>query len=243
MKEITIRLYDYDELSPEAKKRALDEWRSADIEHFWGREVYDTLKELQEELGIEVSRWEYSPYGHDVGVIRFPCYRYTDDQLALAGRRAQAFLWNNFAHLIMQPRKQWYAKHHDGRVDLSGSLRCDDGWENMYRKSKVFFDRTYDGSCPLTGVSFDNDALDPLVYFCFGVEWDEKEKKRVMIPQSRRTKWITTTVKDVLRDCVDALLRSAQDDWNSQFTEEFFADYASANEFMFDENGHRRDDL
>lgn len=241
MKEITIRLYDYDELSPEAKKLALDEWQSADIEHFWGREAEDTLKKLQEELGIEVSRWEYSPYGHDVGVIRFP--RYTDDQLNLAGRRAQAFLWNNFAHLIMQPRKQWYAKHRDGRVDLSGSLYCSDKWENMYRESKVFFDRTYDGSCPLTGVSFDNDALDPLCYFCFGVEWDEKAGKRVMIPQSRRAKWMTTTVEDVLRDCVDSLLRSAKDDWNGQFTEEYFANHASANKFMFDKNGHRRDDL
>ena len=241
MKEITSSLYDYDELSPEAKEHALEKWRSEDVEHFWGRELEDTLKKLQKELGISVTQWEYTPTYHDSGVIRFT--HYTDDQLNLAGRRAQAFLWNNFAHLIMQPRKQWYAKHRDGRVDLSGSLRCDGEWENTYRKSKIFFDRTYDGSCPLTGVSFDNDALDPLVYFCFGVEWDEKEKKRVMIPQSRRTKWIMTTVEDVLRDCVDALLRSAQDDWNYQFTEEFFADHASVNEFMFDENGHRRDDL
>lgn len=217
MKEITIRLYDYDELSPEAKERALEEWRSGDVEHFWGHEVEDTLTKLQEELGIEVSRWKYSPYGHDVGVIRFP--RYTDDQLDLAGRRAQAFLWNRFDHLIVQPRR------------------------HMSRESKVFFDRTYDGSCPLTGVCFDNDALGPLGYFCFGVEWDEKEKKRVMIPQSKRTRWAVTTVEDVLRDCVDALLRSAQNDWNYQFTEEYFADHARNNGFAFDESGHRRDDL
>ena len=50
-------------------------------------------------------------------------------------------------------------------------------------------------------------------------------------------------MEDVLRDCVDSLLRSAKDDWNSQFTEEFFANHASVNEFMFDENGRRRDDL
>ena len=240
MKEITIKLYDYDELSPKAKKHALEEWRSKDnIEHFLAREVYDTLEKLQEELGISVPQWEYTRLYYDSGVIRFTDY--SDDQLALSGIRAQAFLWNNFAHLIMQPRKQWYSKHRDGQVDLSGSFHCDDGWKNMYRKSKVFFDRTYDGSCPLTGVSFDNEALDPLVYFCFGVEWDEKEKKRVMIPQSRRAKWMTTTVEDVLRDCVDSLLRSAKDDWNGQFTEEYFANHASANEFMFDEDGHRRE--
>ena len=241
MREITIRLYDYDELSHEAKRRALEEWQSEDVEHFLGREVEDTFTKLQEELGIEVSRWEYSPYGHDVGVIRFP--RYTDDQLVLSGRRAQAFLWNQFDHLIVQPRRKWYSKNQDGRVDLSGSLYCGDGWRNMSRESKVFFDRTYDGSCPLTGVCFDNDALDPLGYFCFGVEWDEKTRKRVAIPQSKRARWAATTVEDVLRDCVDALLRSAQDDWNYQFTEEYFSEYARNNEFVFDESGHRRDDL
>ncbi len=238
MKEITIRLYDYDELSPEAKKVALEEWQSGDVEHFWGGEVCDTLEKLEEELGIEVSRWSYSPYEHDSGIIRF--IRYNDDQLALAGRRAQAFLWNNFAHLIMQPRMKWYSKSQDGRVDLSGCLRFDGDWTNTYRKSKVFFGRTYDGTCPLTGVSFDNDALDPLGYFCFGVEWDEKAKKRVPIPQPGRAKWAATTVEDVIRDCVDSLFRAARDDWADQFTEEFFAEHASANGFTFDESGHRR---
>lgn len=238
MKEITIKLYDYDELSPEAKKCALEEWRSGDVEHFWGSEVEDTFTKLQKELGIEVSRWEYSPYSHDSGIIRFT--HYTDDQLALAGRRAQAFLWNNFAHLIVQPRKKWYSKNRDGRVDLSGCLHCHDGWSSMYRKSKIFFERTYNGTCPLTGVCFDNDALDPLVYFCLGMEWDEKAKKRVMIPQSKRTMWTVTTVEDVIRDCVDSLLQSAQDDWDSQFTEEYFADHASANNFTFNEHGIRQ---
>ena len=241
MREITVRLYDYDELSPAAKRRALEEWQSEGIEHFRGREVEDTFDKLQKELGVMVTQWEYTPHYHDSGVIRFT--HYTDDQLGLAGRRAQAFLWNNFAHLIMQPRKQWYAKHRDGRVDLSGCLHCGGGWKSMRRESKIFFDRTYDGTCPLTGVCFDCDALDPLVCFCLGVEWDEKSGKRVTIPQSKRAMWAATTVEDVLRDCVDALLRSAQDDWNCQFTEEYFADHARSNEFAFDENGHRRDDL
>lgn len=241
MKEITIRLYDYDELSPEAKERALEEWRSEEVEYFYGREVNDTLDKLQDELGIKVSRWSYSTYDHDIGIIQFT--RYNDDQLALMGRRAQAFLWNKFAHLVLQPREQWYAKHRDGRVDLSGRLFLGGEWKNMYRKSKVFFDRTYDGSCPLTGVCFDNVALDPLDHFCLGVEWDEKEQKHVMIPQSKRARWATTTVEDVLCDCVDSLLQYAQDDWKGQFTEEYFADHARGNEFMFDENGHRRDDL
>ena len=238
MREITVRIYDYDELSPASKIRALEEWQSEDIEHFWGREVKDTFDKLQKELGIKVTQWEYTRTYHDSGVIRFT--NYTDDQLDLKGRRAQAFLWNRFSGLIVQPRMEWYSKNKDGRVDLSGRQYCGDGWKNMRRESKIFFDRTYDGTCPLTGVCFDCYALDPLVCFCLGVEWDEKAKRLVMIPQSKRAMWAATTVEDVLRDCVDALLRSAQDDWNYQFTEKYFADHARNNGFAFDENGHRR---
>lgn len=238
MKEMTIRLYDYDELSEEAKKAALEEWESEGVEHFCGGEIKDTLEGLEKELGIEVTRWEYSSYSHDIGVIRFKDY--SDDQLALSGIRAQAFLWNNFAHLVVQPRKKWYARNRDGRVDYSGCLYCSDGWKNMYRTSKVFFSRTYDGTCPLTGVCFDNDALGPLAHFCLGVEWSDAERKRVMIPQPKRRMWSATTVEDVIRDCVDSLFQAAQDDWNSQFTEDYFADHARVNGFTFDENGHRR---
>ena len=186
-----------------------------------------------------MTRWRYSLYGHDSGVVRF--LRYTDDQLALSGRRAQAFLWNNFAHLIVQPRKKWYSKNRDGRIDLSGRLHCEDGWKNMHRESKIFFDRTYDGTCPLTGVFFDNDALDPLACFCFGVMWSEDEKKRVMVPHDERWRWKSKTVEEVIRECVDALFESAQKDCEYQDSEEHFAEMCRDNDWTFEENGERRD--
>lgn len=240
MKEITIRLYDYDELSEEAKKRAFEDWENGDVEHFGSNEVENTLKKLQEELDIEVFGWSYDSCSHDSGTVIWGAM-WDDDRLALTGIRAQAFLWNNFGHLVVQPRKKWYAKHRDGGVDYSGCLHCGDAWKNMCRTSRVFFDRTYDGTCPLTGVCFDNDALDPLAYFCLGVEWDEKAKKRVMIPQTKRVTWSVTTVEDVLRACVDSLFQAAQEDYDNQLTEEYFADYACANGLLFDETGRRRD--
>ncbi len=239
MKDVTVRLYDYDELSDEAKKRAYEEWLSHEHEHLFADEVRYTLKKLAEELGIEVSRWSYDSCSYDVGVIRFK--NLNDDQLALAGERARAFLWNNFGHLVMQPRRKWYSKHADGGTDLSGAIHCDGGWENFTRESKVFFDRTYDGTCPLTGVSFDCDALDPLAYFCFGVKWDEKEKRRVMVPHDERWRWMYKTVEDVVRECVDSLFESAQKDYEYQNSEEYFADLCDRNDWMFEEDGTMRD--
>lgn len=236
MKEVTIKLYQFDELSDEAKRKAHENWLSKRHGHFWFAEVVNTLEKLEEELGIKVTKWQYDSCGHDSGTIRFT--RYTDDQLALAGERARAFLWNNFGHLVMQPRRKWYAKNvTDGRVDYSGTVYCSGDWRNRWRESKIFFDRTYDGTCPLTGVCFDNDALDPLAYFCLGVKWDEKEKRRVMVPHDERWRWKSKTVEDVVRECVDALLESAQKDCEYQESEEYFEDFCDDNDMWFHEDG------
>lgn len=222
MKEVTIRLYDYDELSNEAKKRAYKDWLSKDHEYFWDDEARDTLKKLEEEFGIEVSRWSYDSCSHDCGTIRFK--KWNDDQLALAGERARAFLWNNFGYLLLTGR--YYSKFHGTK----------------HAHSRFWFDRVYDGTCPLTGVSFDCDALDPLAYFCFGVKWDEKAKKRVMVPHDERWRWKSTTVEDVLRDCVDSLLEAAQKDYEYQRSEESFEEFCLGNDVMFDRFGRIRSD-
>lgn len=233
MKEITIRLYEYDELSDEAKRKAHEDWLSQGHEHFWGGEVRDTLKKLEEEFDIEVFRWSYDSCSYDSGSIIWGT-RWDDDRLALAGERARAFLWNNFGHLVMQPRAHYYMK-------VDGKWRNCVGQESRKYESKVFFDRTYDGTCPLTGVCFDNDALDPLACFCFGVKWDEKAKKRVTVPHDKRWRWKSKTVEDVVRECVDALFESAQKDFEYQDSEEHFAEMCSDNDWTFEEDGSRRD--
>lgn len=221
MKEITVKLYEYDELSPEARTRAHEDWLSKGYEHFWGGEVRDTLKKLEEEFGIEVSRWSYDSCSHDCGVIRWK--NWSDDQLALSGERARAFLWNNFGHLLLTGR--YYSKFQGTR----------------HARSKFWFDRVYDGTCPLTGVCFDNDALDPLAYFCFGVKWDEKANKRVMVPHDERWRWKSTTVEEIICDCVDSLFESAQRDCEHQESEEYFDEMCTSNGWTFEEDGRRRD--
>ena len=228
MKEVTVRLYEYDELSDEAKRKAHEDWLSVNREHFCGGEVRATLKRLEEEFGIEVTRWSYDACSHDCGTVRFE--NWNDGQLALAGERARAFLWNNFGHLVMRPRTHCYMK-------VDGKWRNCVGQESRKYESKVFFDRTYDGTCPLTGVCFDNDALDPLACFCFGVKWDEKAKKRVTVPCDERWRWKSKTVEDVVRECVDALFESAQKDCEYQDSEEHFAEMCSDNGWTFEEDG------
>ena len=128
-----IGLFHYDELPARAKRRAHSDWLSRGLGHMLSYEVRDTMDALEKELGISVTSWSYDAYGHRCGPIWFR--HYSDGQLALAGNRARAFLWNNFGHLVMQPRDRWYAKHEDGRVDLNGGLRYGEGWRNHKRES------------------------------------------------------------------------------------------------------------
>lgn len=218
MKTVTIQLYSVDELCEESRNRAYERWL-ADHDYTWSGEVRNTLKELTEALDIRVCGWSYDSGSHDSGVVTWGD-TWTDDRLTLCGNRARAFLWNNFGHLVMQPK--WF------RI-----------WAKT-RKSKVFFDRSYDGTCPLTGVCFDVDALDPLAYFCFGVKWDEKEHRRVTVPHDERRRWKSTTVEDVVRDCVDSLLKAAQEDCRYHESFESFLEECEANEWTFERDGRMR---
>ena len=109
------------------------------------------------------------------------------------------------------------------------------GKARSYR-SKVFFDRVYDGTCPFTGVCFDCSALDPVAYFCFGVRWDEKLQKRVPV-RPTKLEDDRNTVESVLRSCVDSLLLAAQKDWEYQCSMEAFEEACRDNDYTFTEDG------
>ena len=223
MKTVQLTLYSIDELSDGAKEYARSEWNK-DTTHNWDGEVRDTIKEFEYEFDLKVKDWRYSPYDHefslDLGGIE-------DDVLSLKGNRARAWFWDNHGGVLLSPRKTWCSRH-NGTV----------GKARAYR-SNVFFDRVYDGTCPWTGVCFDNNALDPLAYFCFGVRWDEKLQKRVPVRPTKRED-DRNTVESVLRDCVDSLFLAAQKDWEYQCGMAAFKEACDANGYTFEPDGTMR---
>ena len=91
----------------------------------------------------------------------------------------------------------------------------------------------------LTGVCFDNDALDPLAYFCFGTYWDEDKQARLQSHVRTISADDCNTVRGILRDCVESLFKAAENDWRDQESEEYFRDFCEANEWEFTEDGDR----
>lgn len=229
MREAAVAVFTYDELSDEAKKRALAKWRERE-EHHWGGEVRKTIEAFEKEFGVDVKSWQYSPYNHSFSL---DLSRIDGDVLALKGNRARAWFWNNHAHVLLAPTRHYWTHDRDGKLYRAVAA------DSRVYQSKVFYDRVYDGTCPLTGVCFDNDALDPLAYFCFGTYWDEDKQARLQSHVRTISADDCNTVRGILRDCVESLFKAAENDWRDQESEEYFRDFCEANEWEFTEDGDR----
>ena len=219
MKETTIKLYTFDELSDEAKKRAHETFLSAG--DYWGAssDAMATIKKVEDFFCIKISDWEIGSYNPRYPTVTFDDSRWYNDALDLKGNRARAYLWSNFGKVLLTGR--YYSK-----------------WRGTkYAHSRLFFDRVYDGTCPLTGVCFDCDALDPLAYFCFGVAWNGEKR----VPSSRSLRADNAvTVKSVIQDCVYSMFKAFNEDCEASESMDYFAELCEVNGWTFEEDGTMR---
>ena len=171
------------------------------------------------EITIKLYNWEIGSSCPRYPTVTFQDSRWHDDALDLKGNRARAYPWNNFGKVLLTGR--YYSKWHGTK----------------YEHSRIFFDRVYDGTCPLTGVCFDCDALDPLAYFCFGVVWNGE--KRVPSGRSLRAD-NAVTVKSVIQDCVYSMFKAFNEDCEASESMDYFAELCEVNGWTFEEDGTMR---
>lgn len=227
MEQAKVNIYRFDELSDEAKQHALEKWNENDT-YNWDAEARGAIEAFEELFNVEVKKWNFNTYDHSF-------YLHTgaidDDVLALKGNRARAWFWNKAGHLLLEPTVDYWT-HLDGKlykaVDTDG---------RKYR-SKVFFTRCYDGTCPFTGTFVDNPLLDPIAYFCFGTKWDGKLKKRVQEYDCRKIALDNrNTVESILHDCCESFFQALEEDWADQRSMEHFAETCEANKYRFTKDG------
>lgn len=193
MKTITTNLYLFQELSEAAQQKAWEK-SSFDFSDDYGDEYRATLKAFEKIFDIKV-------YHYDIGSMVFnPTFEFdtignaTDtpkgDPLRLA-----RFIWNNYADYIL--RGKYYNTH------------------GKSRHSKVltsFYD------CPLTGVCYDYDILQPII--------DCLHYKRFF-----------NSYEELIHECLGNFFRAWDSEIEHCHTWEYFADVADANEWYFTEDG------
>lgn len=228
MRTARVEVFTFDELTEKAREKAHEKWvEDACGTYVFDREARQTIEAFEKEFGVTVADWEFDAWTYSFDLRTGSIY---DDVLALCGNRARAWFWNNHGHCLLEPRIRYFTHDRDGRRIEAVSA------DSVEYRSKVDFTRVYDGTCPWTGYYLDACALDPIAYFCFGVEWDDKAQKRV--PSGRKLAADNAvTVEYLLEAGCDSLFSALRDDCKYQQSMEAFKEACEANLYEFTEDG------
>jgi hypothetical protein len=144
MRQITINVYNFSELSPAAQLWAWE--HGPDFSDAYSDEYQATLAAFENIFDIKVYRWDVDSLRYDFSFVT--AGRATEAPEGDALRLAR-YIWNNYAEYIQKGR--YYSTR--GRW-INGK------YHYKHRYSRVTFEMD---NCPLTGVYIDCDILRPVI--------------------------------------------------------------------------------
>ncbi len=143
---IEYKVYKYEELSKEAKERALNKFNSEDT-YPWYEENKEVLKAFSEIFPISIDGWEYGYHKY----VDFSMECEYEEIEEFTGIRLVKYLWNNYKNDILKGK--YYS--------TKGYYDKNKKYHYRYRYSKIILN--YD--CVLTGYYLDMEILDPIYKF------------------------------------------------------------------------------
>jgi len=147
METKTINVYEFDELSDQAKEYAISNYKDGNDEYFWMDEWSASLKEFAREFGIKHD-YAVSPYSYSYCTMKEN--NFTQEQEELTEIRLRTFILNNFYHILYERKP--YGKY---------EKRENSKWK-YDRYSKIQYIET---CCPFTGYCGDDDIIHPMREF------------------------------------------------------------------------------
>ena len=215
MRTIEVCLYKFDELSKDAKRKAMDDYEP-ETSFYWD-EAYQTVKKFHDVFGTKENHRSWLEIG--TGHI-------DDCILELTGFRLQKYLWNNFGDILF---KNKYLKHGDLSDVKKPYHRMQKQYQitnNCPNKGKwsisYYSNIQKESSCVLTGVCYDDDLLDPIYKFL----------------DSRNPDYRSVNFQDLLEDCFYSLRKSLENEDEYRSSDEAKSEDLIENEYEFDERGN-----
>jgi len=210
MKTIRTKVYQFNELTEQAKQKAINDFRNngIDIDYIYD-EAQNSVKEFHDIFGTKEGdrSWLDVKTGH-----------IEDNIIELTGLRLRTYIINNFGNRLYKGKyfSLWsktevsYKYHKEGFPVLKS------------RYSKVIFDNC----CPLTGVCYDNSLLQPI--------YDLIENYR-----EKADYYSYMTFETLMNDCFESLEKDIEAECESIQTDEYIAEQIEANEYDFTKDGKR----
>ena len=204
------KVYPFDELSDDAKQKAIDRYRYKNNDLFWDDENRETLNAFERVFPIKIKDWEYGYRNY----ISFEMTVEHDEIEELTGWRLVSYLWNNYRTDLYKGRYYNVKANHPVRHKRVTSKTFKNGNTHNAYRSAVFFEN----SCPLTGYCMDDDILEDIY-------------KYINKPDGR-------TFKELLNDCLYNWIKACNADVEYQNSDEFITEEIKNREYEFDECGN-----
>ena len=210
----TVEAYKFEELSEEAKEKAIQEIRGngIDISHCYD-EAHESVKKFHNTFRSEEGRnsWYDVRTGH-----------IDDNILELTGQRLRTYLINNFPAAFYERKFRGHSKNDHRSTEepkrhrLVEKIRKDHKG-NFYRVFRSNF--LEESCCPFTGVCYDEDLLKPFKDF-------------IKQPDSR-------TFEDLLQEAGETLRTSLENEEEYRNSDAAITEDIEANEYEFTEDGEQ----
>lgn len=206
MKTIELQLFTFDELSEKAKEKAIRDWRNKGYDNqYYYDEIVGSVKAVAELFNLKFGR-QYTDIkaGH-----------IDDNILELSGVRLLKYILNNYGNKLFTPK---YIKMIHRRVNWRQFV-CEHGKGRNGEYTQIY-SRTFkvNDGCPLTGICYDYDILQPVYDFL------KKPEKQ-------------TTFADLISNIEHAIGKTFEDteDWLN--SDEFIISEIEAQDYEFTESG------
>ncbi len=207
MKEIKVKLYRFDELEEKIQDIIIAERQSRiDFAEAYYSDWEGTLEEFEKLMGIKVKNWEVSGCGYNYR-IEYGISAYSDgyyheiDGDDIKGKYLWRYLMENVWDDI-NPRKEYHTEEWDREKSDYAKKRT----SRILRQSWK--------DCPLTGMCYDYDILEPIAEY-MSKPYEEDY-----------------TLDDIIRDCLDSFFSS----WQKEI--EWYNSYEGVKEYLteYDDN-------
>lgn len=212
---IRVKLFKFDELSDNAKEKAIEDWRNDSIgrnDYAWTEEVKQSLEAFANIFPVKIKDWSYGGRGEGISFEMTSDY---DEIEEMSGWRLATYIWNNYRNELFTGK--YYGKlvytFKDG-TPIPKSTEHPVGCRHVTRYSRVMLEN----ACVLTGMWIDDTILGPVYKFLSN-------------PQSN------TTFKELMEDCFSEWVKGANENIEDQNSDDYITETIRANEYEFTKDG------
>lgn len=154
MRTIRTKVYTFNELSENAKEKAIENYRNSVIDHgYLMDDLYNSVEKLREVFYLDSSQYRF--------VTPSSTWLETVDN-NVTGVRLYKWIVNNFWHELY--RNKYLA--HRNRHFSTYALKCRNEHNYLGEEySSVYSKLRFEKDCVLTGTCYDNEILEPIYNF------------------------------------------------------------------------------